>query len=243
MATICKKTKRNPRPLVEGYLEGIQRSVFSDFPSEVTTLAKGRHGVYSLFKGKNLYYVGLASNLRSRIRQHLRDKHQGKWDRFSIYFIKNFAHIKELESLILRIAKPKGNTVSGKLSKAENMRDVLIEGIKAAQVKQLRKVIGSTKASSKSQRSPKRRKKKQSKRGNSLADFFEKGLRIRATYKVRTYYARIRKSGWVRYDGENYTSLSLAGKAVTNRATNGWTFWKFRDKKGNWVSLKELKKN
>ena len=157
MASIRKKRKRNPRPLVEGYLEGIQRSVFSDFPSEVTTLAKGRHGVYSLFKGENLYYVGLASNLRSRIRQHLRDKHQGKWDRFSIYFIKNFAHIKELESLILRIAKPKGNTVSGKLSKAENMRDILIEGIKAAQAKQLRKVIGSTKANPKPQRSPKRK--------------------------------------------------------------------------------------
>jgi type I restriction-modification system DNA methylase subunit len=34
-----------------------------------------RHGVYALYRGNRLYYVGLASNLRSRLNTHLRDRH------------------------------------------------------------------------------------------------------------------------------------------------------------------------
>ncbi len=68
-----------------------------------------RQGVYALYRGRKLYYVGLASNLRSRLRHHLKDRHQDSWDTFSVYITISDGHLRELEALILRIIKPPGN--------------------------------------------------------------------------------------------------------------------------------------
>jgi len=57
-----------------------------------------------------LYYVGLAIDLRRRLKQHLKDKHVDSWDRFSIYITIGDHHIKEMESLLLRITRPAGNS-------------------------------------------------------------------------------------------------------------------------------------
>jgi hypothetical protein len=38
-----------------------------------------------------------------RLKGHLRDCHKGLWDRFSVYLTSDAEHIKELESLLLRI--------------------------------------------------------------------------------------------------------------------------------------------
>jgi hypothetical protein len=64
-----------------------------------------RQGVYALYRRKKTYYVGLASNLRSRLVHHLKDRHGDSWDRFSGYFTIGDTHLKELESLNLRIGK------------------------------------------------------------------------------------------------------------------------------------------
>ena len=50
---------RLSRELVLGYLERISSRAFSDFPDELTDLAGNQHGVYALYKGDRLYYVGL----------------------------------------------------------------------------------------------------------------------------------------------------------------------------------------
>ena len=63
---MSKKKKRKARDLVLQYLEEISSAVFSEYPREITALAANRHGVYALYKGARLYYVGLASNLRNR---------------------------------------------------------------------------------------------------------------------------------------------------------------------------------
>jgi hypothetical protein len=69
---------------------------------------------YALYKGERLYYVGLASDLRWRLHQHLNDHHGQSWDRFSVYFTIGEKHLKELETLILHITgKSPGNKVKG----------------------------------------------------------------------------------------------------------------------------------
>ena len=48
----------------------------------------------------------------------------------------------------------------------------------------------------------------------------------------------------VQLDGDNergYPSLSKAASAITGRPTNGWTFWKTKDRSGNMVSLDTLR--
>ena len=76
-----KQSKRIP--LVVEHLEGISRAAIGRFPELVTEFARGKSGVYALYKGASLYYVGLAKNLRSRLHHHLRDRHAHEWNRFS----------------------------------------------------------------------------------------------------------------------------------------------------------------
>jgi hypothetical protein len=110
-----KKAKRRSRAIVRGYLERINSLVFESYRNQITELIGGNHGVYALYNRDKLYYVGLATDLKGRIRHHLKDRHRGKWDRFSLYIIRKEDHIKEVESLLMRIAKPPGNKVLGKL--------------------------------------------------------------------------------------------------------------------------------
>ena len=68
--------KRRQRPaLVSAYLEGVSAKALESYQDIIRDLIVREQGFYALYKGKRLYYVGLASNLRRRIRQHLRDRY------------------------------------------------------------------------------------------------------------------------------------------------------------------------
>ena len=99
------KVKRKSRPIVVGHLEKVGRGVFRRFQKQITECVKGSFGVYALYRQNTLYYIGLASDLKRRIKWHLKDKHKGKWDRFSLYIIRKTDHIREVESVVVRIAE------------------------------------------------------------------------------------------------------------------------------------------
>ena len=120
------KSKR----LVLEHLEDISARVLEEYSDAIREFARGRSGVYALYRRDKLYYVGLAANLMSRLKQHLRDQHNGAWDRFSVYLTAHDEHMKELESLLLRISKPPGNTQSGRFMASENQRAALNRRIK-----------------------------------------------------------------------------------------------------------------
>lgn len=240
-----KKSKYKARTLVLGYLERIASKAFEDFPKQVTELIGKQHGVYALYKGNRLYYVGLASNLRGRVNHHLRDKHAGKWDRFSVYLVRKVDHIKELESLLLRIADPKGNLTRGRLEKAENLKSALQKKIRQEQDRQIGIVMG-TKTAIKSKKKPKKKKGQP-----TLAPYVKNRFEIRAPYKGRTYKATVRSDGTINYNGATYNSPSMAGYAIVKtHAVDGWHFWRYKNhvagqvagKKGEWVKLDELRK-
>ena len=237
-----KKPAPKSRQLVLGYLERISSKVFSDFPKQLTDLVEKHHGVYALYKGNRLYYVGLAGNLRNRIRHHLRDKHAGKWDKFSLYLVRKADHIKELESLILRIADPTGNATKGRLAHAENLRSELQSQIKKAQEKQLMGLLGSKVKTKPKPIKKKIAKQKKLKRQPTLQPYIKDAFKIRAIHRGKTYKARVRKNGIIYYDGILYNSPSMAGKAAIGRSVDGWYLWKYKNKKGDWVRLNELRK-
>jgi hypothetical protein len=108
--------------LVSGYLERISSDVFDDYHDEITELIGKHHGVYALYKRNRLYYVGLATNLRNRVSHHLKDRHKKKWDRFSLYLIEDVSYLKELESLIVHVAEPRGNKQLGRFKTLVNLR-------------------------------------------------------------------------------------------------------------------------
>src|SRR3989338_8633315 len=101
------------KSLVCQHLEKISGDVLGKYKDMIREYVKRRHGVYALYRKNRLQYVGLASNLRSRLATHLRDRLAGTWDHFSVYLTVGDDHLKELESLVLRIASPKGNKQIG----------------------------------------------------------------------------------------------------------------------------------
>ena len=103
---------KKQKALVSQHLENISRDALEKYQSIIRRYVRRRQGVYALYRRKKLYYVGLASNLRSRLARHLKDRHGDSWDRFSVYFTIGDTHLKELESLILRIVKPPANKVA-----------------------------------------------------------------------------------------------------------------------------------
>jgi len=46
----------------------------------------------------------------------------------------------------------------------------------------------------------------------------------------------------IRFDGRYYDTPSGDGKAARNKSTNGWAFWKYKDRTGNLVKLAKLRK-
>src|SRR5882762_7202956 len=102
--------------LVCQQLENISREALEKYQTIIRNYTRKRNGVYALYKGDKLYYVGLAIDLRRRLKQHLKDKHVDSWDRFSIYITIGDHHIKEMESLLLRITRPAVNSQIGKFA-------------------------------------------------------------------------------------------------------------------------------
>src|SRR6266498_2132016 len=104
-----KSGNKQPRSLVANRLEGVSKDVFKKYFQMITNLIGSSPGVYALYNERELYYVGKSSELRKRVRQHLRDRHLANWTHFSLYLARNAEHIHEIESLLVRIANPSGN--------------------------------------------------------------------------------------------------------------------------------------
>jgi hypothetical protein len=223
--------------LVSQHLENISSEALAKYQDVIRNYVRGRQGIYALYRRNKLYYVGLASNLRNRLKHHLRDRHKGIWDRFSVYLTIGSSHLKELESLILRSVKPKGNTQAGKFIRSENLRGRLARDLRRKHREEINWLIGRTTAPT-ANRSTKRTAGREQ---PVLASYFNRSTRLRAKYKGEIVKARVRRNGLIRYKNKDYKSPSLAGAAVVKRSCNGWTFWRYERAPGDWVPLDELR--
>lgn len=237
-----KKRVKRTKSIVTGHLEKIGAKVFDDFSSVITDIIKGHQGIYALFKKDRLYYVGLARNLKSRINAHNKDRHQNKWTHFSLYIIRKEDHIKEIESLVLRIAYPKGNIIRGKLKQSRDLRPLLKNKLVEEWERQLDGIIGVRKKEAIKSTA---KKIKASKAERPLKGLLRGYQRIYCTYKGKDYKAKVLPNGVVELlpSKERFDSPSMAGMAVTKKKTiNGWKFWKYRSGKGELVYIDALRK-
>jgi hypothetical protein len=223
--------------LVIQHLENISWGVLKEYPQIIKEMIHGKSGVYVLYRRGKLYYVGLATNLMARLKIHLRDRHHGAWDRFSVYLTVHDNHIKELESLILRITHPTGNKTGGRFADSQNLVSSLNQKIKGYDTDRRAILIG---GNVKIRRQ--KAKLKNVKGTKSLIGIVDRRIKLKAKYKGREYSATLRKDGKIGYNGKIYESPSGAGRAIIKRACNGWAFWRYRNEKGEWVRLKELRK-
>lgn len=227
------------KALVCQHLEKISGDVLGKYKDVIREYVKRRHGVYALYRKNRLHYVGLASNLRSRLATHLRDRHAGIWDHFSVYLTVGDEHLRELESLVLRIASPKGNKQKGKFSESVDLRRRFRRQIAQSQRLELDRLLGSI--------GPKKaaKLKEQIKRDGripTLARYVTQRFQIRLMYKGRLYRARVRSDGTINYRGKVFTSPSWAAMSIYKRSVDGWHVWKFQRAPGDWVPLDELRR-
>jgi len=226
-------------PLVSQYIERISRDAVAKFQELFERYVTRRQGVYALYRRDKLYYVGLAGNLKGRLKQHLKDHHGRSWDRFSVYFTIGDKHLKELETLILHITgKPSGNKNKGKFKDSENLKRTLKRDIKNYQRKQLLDLMGQEFKTD----LVKIPDKRDGRRQPVLAGYIRGPLKLRASLKGRKFKARVRRDGSIRFRKKTYNSPSAAGIAACKRSCDGWYFWKYERAPGDWVKLNELRK-
>ena len=222
-------------------MERISVKAFEEYHREITDLVVSQHGVYALYKDTRLYYVGLAGDLRRRVKQHLKDKHRGQWNRFSLYLVRKVGHIKEIESLLLRIAHPTGNKQGGRLRKATNLQKQLRKLMEQRQRRQLDEIFSRKERASRKKKRSKVTAGRTRKSSKRPLEGIVGRKRIYATYKGKKYTAIVYQNGRIKLNGKLYDSPSGAGRGVRGRATDGWSFWRVRHK-GELVKLKELRK-
>ena len=213
-----------PPHLVSQFLETISGKVLENYHAIIKDYVHRRHGVYALYRGERLYYVGLASNLNARIKHHFKDRHKGKWDKFSVYLTIGDRHLKELESLVLRIAKPKGNKVVGKFAKAENLRRKLKQNIKVSQQEELIGLVGRRVRKRVTKRVLGKPKKKQAptKKPLALANYFSQRAKLRTQWRGETFRATVRKDGSIRFQDDVFRSPSSAAHAAIGHPCGQW---------------------
>jgi len=224
-------------PLVCQHLEGINRSALENYQKIVVNYVKDREGVYALYRRGKLYYVGLASNLRWRLKHHLKDRHGEAWDSFSVYLTIGDKHLKELESLLLRVIqpRPKGNKQAGKFAKSQNLLRQFKKDMKSFYEQDWNALIG--------RKTKKNRETGRQQARRELAKYMEnrKPFTITARYKGRNYKATVRKDGSIRLKGQVLSSPSAAAAVIVGHAYNGWWFWQFERAPGDWVRLRKLR--
>jgi hypothetical protein len=235
--------------LVSQHLELVSGALFESHHAILRRFAKGQPGVYALYKAREgkeprLYYVGLASDLTGRLKQHLKDRHRKRWNRFSLYLVRATHHIKELEALLLRIAYPIGNTQRGRFVQCEDLRRPLARAIKREHYERQCELLGVDQVRRGRTRRTDAVRKRATKKQGALVPYLSlfRRRRLRATYKGRTYKARILRDGRISVGGRRSWSPSDAGGQIVNRACNGWHFWHYERGPDNWVRLQEIRR-
>jgi Restriction Enzyme Adenine Methylase Associated len=230
---------RETSQLVCQHLENISREALAKYQEIVRRYVRRRQGVYALYRRGKLYYVGLASDLRWRLNAHLKDRHGEQWDRFSVYLTIGDKHLRELESLLLRVVRPrpKGNKQKGKFADSQNLLPQFKRAVRSLQQFELDDMIGRD-----SGRATKLARSRSALGGTTLTSYINGPMELRARLKGKTLRARVRRDGSVRFRGEVYRSPSAAARAACRRSCNGWWFWKFERAPGDWVRLRELRR-
>ncbi|OHB69513.1 MAG: hypothetical protein A2W23_03965 [Planctomycetes bacterium RBG_16_43_13] len=223
--------------LVYQHLETISRDALEKYQKIIRHYIKNRHGIYALYRDNKLYYVGLASDLRFRLKQHLKDHHSYSWNRFSIYLTLKVTSLKDLESLILHVTHPQGNVSLPKFHKSENIGRRFKQDIKLFQRNEISAIFGVQEKIT----SPKR---KVTVEGQAvLSKYIDMPLKLNAQFRGKTLKARVSKNGTIVFNGKSFTSPSSAGAAACKlRTCNGWAFWTYERAPGDWVKLDSLRK-
>jgi len=73
-------------------------------------------------------------------------------------------------------------------------------------------------------------------------EILHEGDNLKLVIKGENHWARITGNGELEADGQVYDNPSKAAFAFAKRPKNGWQHWLFKNKQGEWVRIRELRK-
>ena len=217
-------------------LERVSKEIFVRYSEELSDLVGTSNGVYALYDKNELYYVGKASDLKRRIRQHLKDRHLAQWTHFSLFLTDKSAYINDIESVIISVSNPKGNKAKPKGNVDARLKKELKALVKKRQTEEINRLFGSK------SRIRKKNTKKNVVAQSILKNLFQDSRPLFKEYKGKEYKATLLTSGKIKYKNKLYTSPSGAAHTIVHSGTiNGWDFWYIKNENGDWVKLSSLR--
>lgn len=225
------------KQLITHRLEGLSKAWFKDHYELITELIGRKPGIYALYDDKDLYYVGKSTNLKGRVRHHLKDRHEGAWTHFSLFLLSSDKHIDELESIVIRIVDPRGNRRKPKGKTDNKLFKDLVKMLDEKHKLEKDELLGMVNLKDRRKRKIKHKADKR-----SLKGLVDRKLKLSRVYKGKEYVAYLYPNGYVKCNGKRYDSPSSAGKSIVRHGCNGWRFWYFKDAKGVLLRLDELRK-
>jgi hypothetical protein len=227
-----KIKKRIGSNLVANRLEKVSKDLFRKYYELITDLVSTSPGGYALYDGDALYYVGKSIDLKKRVKQHLRDRHLNSWTHFSFYLIRKVQHINEIESLLVRIASPKGNRVTP----AGRHRGPLLNELKRMIRQKQRQELSDLFGESTIRTPPNLRRSVIAQR--TLVGLVSRRKGLYRNYKGKRYSATLFSNGTIIMGKKKYFSPTAAAKVVVDRSqVNGWNFWYIKDVNGDKIKL------
>jgi hypothetical protein len=118
--------------LIKYALDDIKRESFDVIKRELQGTLKKRFGVYALYKRDKLVRVGLGTNIFNRLKGHSKNVRLD-WDTASLFILKNIKYLRDLETAIVRIAKPKYNDQKGRVEDEHYLERLLRKTVKKKQ--------------------------------------------------------------------------------------------------------------
>lgn len=130
--TTYKSSKIEKGSIIRYSLDNVKREYFDVIKRELKNALKNCSGIYALYKRDKLVYVGLATNMYWRMKGHSKAK-RFDWDKASLFIIPNLKYLRDVETAIVRIAKPKYNAIKGRVKDEHYLERVLNRLVKAKQ--------------------------------------------------------------------------------------------------------------
>lgn len=224
------KQRSKKTGIVKESLENVSRNLFKNHMEIITELIGDSSGIYALYDENELYYVGRATELKQRVKHHLKDRHDSQWTHFSLYLVKRNDHIGDIESLLIRVAAPVGNRAKPKGRDSRVLHSKLKRLIKLKHKQELAELVPGRKRNIEISKPEKL----------ELMGLVKVKTPIYRTYKGVEYRAMLFPGGFIRYKGKRYYSATAAALKIIDRSSvNGWIFWRIKDNNGEWVSLRE----
>ena len=189
--------------------------VLVNFKEALINKIGSKSGIYALHKGNKIYYVGKATKLKSRIRHHLKDRHEGLWDAFSLYVIENRRIVPELEKILISLIRPEGNKLNYerelRIAKKELKKEIIV-----LQNEELEALFDNEK----------KERRKRLTTSKSFRNSRNKAVKLQKIYGGKKYNAKLLANGKVKYKNKIYNSHTAVAKIITKRKTiNGRYFW------------------